>query len=100
MKILTQPSESSHMCNSICLLHFFQNGEAIEAGRDGDEEERARPAHRLHRLQAAIPLGQGQVKDDYWGKILSVELWGMPSAIEETGDFQVSWRNVMKGEIR
>ena len=69
MKILTQPSESFHMCNSIRLLHFFQNGEAIEAGRDGDEEERARPAHRLHRIQAALPIGQGQVKDDYCGKI-------------------------------
>ena len=78
---------------------LLQDGEAIEAGRDGDEEERARPAHRLHRIQAAIPLGQGQVKDDHWGKILSVGLWGMPSVMEETGDLHVFWKSA-KREIR
>ena len=41
----------------------FQNGKAIEPGReDGDEEERARPEDRLHRLEAAVPLREGQVK--------------------------------------
>ena len=89
MKILTQPSESSHIvCNSIWLLRFSQNGEAVEAGRDGDEEERARPAHRLHRLQAAIPIGQGQVKNHHctgWG-----ESWFVEHKLKETAaDFQI-----------
>ena len=46
----------------------FQNGKAIEPGReDGDEEERARPEDRLHRLEAAGPLRGGQVKTDNQG---------------------------------
>ena len=41
------------------------------------------------------------MKDDYWGKILSVERWGMPSAVEETGDLEVFWKMlIIYREIR
>ena len=47
------------------IVSLFQNGKAIEPGReDGDEEERARPEDRLHRLEAAVPLREGQVKTE------------------------------------